>query len=115
GHDFQVIYSDTPGIIDPQYPLHKSMMRFVNASLEDADVILYVTDIYEKFENDDIISKIKRANVPVIMLLNKIDQAKGSQALDKMTYWKEHIQVQEMIPISALEGIGITEVFESIL
>src|SRR5690606_15790016 len=68
-----------------------------------------------KFENDDIISKIKRSNVPVIMLLNKIDQAKGSQVLDKTTYWKEHIEMQEIIPISALEGIGITEVFDSIL
>lgn len=115
GHDFQIVYSDTPGIIDPQYALHKSMMRFVNASLEDADVILYVTDIYEKFEDDEIIAKINRANVPVIMLLNKIDQAKGSQVIDKINYWKEHIEVKEILPISALENIGITEVFESIV
>lgn len=115
GHDFQIIYSDTPGIIEPQYALQKSMMRFVNASLEDADVILFVTDIYEKFENDEIFSKINRANVPVVMLLNKIDQAKGSQVQDKISHWQEHIDVKEIVPISALEGIGITDVFEKII
>lgn len=115
GHDFQIIYSDTPGIIEPQYALQKSMMRFVNASLEDADVILFVTDIYEKFENDEIFNKINRANVPVVMLLNKIDQAKGSQVQDKIAHWKEHIDVKEIVPISALEGLGITDVFEKII
>lgn len=115
GEDFQIVYSDTPGIIAPQYELHHSMMRFVNASLEDADVILFVTDIYEKFEENEVISRLKKAKVPVIMLLNKIDQAKGSQVEDKIAYWKEFIDVKEIIPISALENIGITTVFESII
>lgn len=115
GEDFQIVYSDTPGIIAPQYELHKSMMRFVNASLEDADVILFVTDIYEKFEEHEMIDKLKKANVPIIMLLNKIDRAKGSQVVDKIAYWKEFIDVQEIIPISALENLGITDVFESII
>src|ERR1700758_4856237 len=60
GEDFQIVYSDTPGIIEPKYELHKSMMRFVNVSLEDADIILFVTDIYEKFDEDDVLKKLKR-------------------------------------------------------
>lgn len=115
GEDFQIVYSDTPGIIAPQYELHRSMMRFVNASLEDADVILFVTDIYEKFEEDEVIEKLKKAEVPTIMLLNKIDQAKGSQVVDKIAYWRENIDVKEIIPISALENLGIEDVFESII
>lgn len=115
GNDFQIIYSDTPGILAPQYELHKSMMRFVNTSLEDADVILFVTDIYEKFEDDEVIQKINRANVPIIFLMNKIDQAKGSQVHDKLAYWKEHINVKEMLAISALEKLGIDEVFNAIM
>ena len=60
GEKFQIVYSDTPGIIQPQYALHKSMMRFVNSSLEDADIILFVTDIFEKYDEEDVLQKSKR-------------------------------------------------------
>lgn len=115
GHDFQIVYSDTPGILQPRYELQKAMMRSVNTSLEDADVVLFVTDIYEKFEDDEIIQRISKANVPLIFLMNKIDQAKGSQVTDKLAYWNEHIEVKEMIPISALEKLGIDHVFSAIM
>jgi GTPase len=115
GEDFQIVYSDTPGIIKPEYELHKSMMRFVNASLEDADVILLMVDLFEKFEEEDeIMTKLNRVDVPVILLLNKIDLAKGSQAQDKLEYWKQHIKAEKYILVSALEGLNIREVFESI-
>lgn len=114
GENFQVIYSDTPGIIKPEYELHQSMMKFVNYSLEDADVVLIVADIYEKFDAE-FEASLKRIKVPSIFILNKIDQAKGSQAEDKMNYWKEHIKADEYIMVSALEGLNIDQVFQSII
>jgi GTP-binding protein Era len=115
GDDFQVVYSDTPGILNPQYALHKSMMRFVSSSLEDADLILFVTDLYEKYEEDDMIKKLQATDIPIILIMNKIDLAKGSQALDKLTYWKEIIKTKESIMISALTGDGVAELFQTIL
>jgi GTP-binding protein Era len=114
GADFQIVYSDTPGILKPEYALHKSMMKFVSSSLSDADVVLFVTDIYETFdaEFEEILKKI---NVPFIFILNKIDQAKGTQAEDKMAYWKEHVKADVFLSISALEGQNIDKVFEAIL
>jgi GTP-binding protein Era len=115
GDDFQVVYSDTPGILNPQYELHRSMMKFVSSSLEDADLILFVTDLYEKYEDDAMIQRLQAADIPIILVLNKIDLAKGSQALDKMTYWKEIIKTEHTIMISALNGEGIAELFPMIL
>ena len=114
GDDFQIVYSDTPGILNPQYELHKSMMRFVNSSLEDADLILFVTDLYEKYENDEMIDRLKDAGIPIIMVMNKIDLSKDSQAPDKLKYWEEIINPDHSILISALMGEGITELFKLI-
>lgn len=115
GDDFQVVYSDTPGILKPEYELHQSMMRFVSVALEDADIILFVTDLYEKYQEEEHIQRLKDSEVPVILVMNKIDLAKGSQAEDKMAYWQEILQPEESILVSALEGLNITEVFEAIL
>ena len=115
GDDFQIVYSDTPGILNPQYELHKSMMKFVSSSLEDADVLLFVTDLYEKYENDAMIRRLQKTDIPIILVLNKIDLAKGSQALDKMTYWREIIKTDHTILISALNGDGVSELFQMIL
>lgn len=116
GQEFQIVYSDTPGILKPEYALHQSMMRFVDTALEDADVILFVTDLYEKQEEEDAsLQKLARTEVPVILVLNKIDLAKGTQMQDKLHYWKEIIQPQEAIPVSALESINVGEVFQAIL
>ncbi len=115
GDDFQIVYSDTPGILIPQYELHKSMMKFVSSSLQDADIILFVTDLYEKYENDRMIQRLQNVDIPIILVLNKIDLAKGSQALDKMTYWKTIIKTDHTILISALNGDGISELFQMIL
>lgn len=116
GQDFQIVYSDTPGTLVPQYELQQSMMRFVNASMEDADIILFVTDLYEKYDEDDpIFDKINKSQVPVLFLLNKVDQAKGSQADDKMVYWQSLVKAKKYMQISALEGLNIPEVFAEIL
>ncbi len=115
GEEFQIIYSDTPGILDPQYELHKSMMRFVNSSLEDADVILFVTDLYEKYENDEIVNRVKNAGIPIILVMNKSDLAKGSQAQDKLEYWKEILNPVKSTVVSALNGEGVPELFDDVL
>ncbi|MDZ7605453.1 MAG: GTPase Era [Cyclobacteriaceae bacterium] len=115
GEEFQIIYSDTPGILDPQYELHKSMMRFVNSSLEDADVILFVTDLYEKYENDEMVNRVKNAGIPIILVMNKSDLAKGSQALDKLEYWKEILNPAKSTVVSALNGQGVPELFNDVL
>ncbi|MBO0932714.1 GTP-binding protein [Fibrella aquatilis] len=93
GQPFQLVYSDTPGIIQPKYKLHESMMSFVRGSLEDADVILFVTDIFEQHDEDDVIKRLKYANVPIILLINKIDQASPEQVEEKIRYWEEHFSV----------------------
>ena len=115
GDDFQIVYSDTPGMVKPQYELHQAMMRFVDTALEDADVILFVTDLYEKYEDDEHVQKLMRSEVPVILVMNKIDLAKGSQALDKMTYWQEIVKPQESIMVSALEELNVAAVLTAIL
>jgi GTP-binding protein Era len=103
GTDFQLVYSDTPGIIKPVYELHKSMMHFVHGSLEDADVILFVTDIFEKHDEDDVIEKLQHANIPILLIINKIDLATPEQIEEKINYWKENFKALEIIPISALQ------------
>jgi len=114
GENFQIVYSDTPGIINPEYELHQSMMKFVNYSLEDADLVLVVADIYEKID-EAFERSLKKINVPKLFILNKIDQAKGSQAADKLNYWKELIEADDYISISALEGHNIDGVFDKII
>ena len=114
GEDFQIIYSDTPGILKPQYALHNSMMSFVRTSVEDADILLVVVELGEKYD-EELFDVIKKTEGKVIFILNKIDQGKGSQVEDKMNYWKEHVKADHFIPISALEGINIDTLFNTIL
>ena len=113
GQEFQLVYSDTPGIIKPLYKLHESMMSFVRGSIEDADVVLFVTDIFEQHDENDVIERLKNSDVPVLLLINKIDQATQEQVNEKIAYWEENFNAQEIIPISALNGFNITQVFES--
>ncbi len=115
GENFQIIYSDTPGILNPKYELHQSMMNFVSSSLEDADLILFVTDLYEKFEDESYIKKVSQSKTPKILIMNKIDLAKGSQAEDKLAYWEPIINPAETISVSALNGINISSLFDKIL
>lgn len=115
GDDFQIVYSDTPGIIKPQYALHESMMGFVRTSLEDADIILFVTDIYEKHDEDDVIKRLQHAKVPILLLINKIDQATEKEVNEKVAYWQEHMNPTEILPISALHNFGLDHLFQRLL
>jgi GTP-binding protein Era len=116
GVDFQMVYSDTPGIIKPMYELHKSMMSSVNGSLEDADVILFVTDIFEQHDEEVIIQKLQRIDhIPVFVLINKIDLATEEQVKEKMAYWQERFPKQEVLAISALKEANTGYVFERLI
>ncbi len=115
GEEFQLIYSDTPGIIVPRYKLHESMMSFVRGSLEDADVILFVTDIYEQHDEDDVIQRLQKTDVPVILLINKIDLATHEEVEAKIAHWQEHFQAAQIIPISALNAFNIDKLFNGII
>jgi len=116
GEDFQIIYSDTPGILKPNYKLQESMMKFVSTALVDADIILYVTDVVEDFEkNIEYIDKIRQNDIPILVLLNKIDLSNQEEVEKKMTRWRELLPNAEVFPISATENFNIDVVFNRIL
>jgi GTP-binding protein Era len=116
GEDFQVILSDTPGIIKPAYELQDSMMKFVKSAFEDADILIYMVEIGEKALKDtSFLEKLKDSKIPVLLLLNKID-ASDQQTLEEQTqYWQEQLPSAEIHPISALRNFNVREVFERIL
>ena len=116
GDDFQVILSDTPGIIKPAYEMQKSMMDFVKSAFEDADVLLYMVEIGEKeLKDEDFFKKIIHAKIPVLLLLNKIDKSNQEQLEEQIALWKEKVPNAEIYPISALENFNVKEVFARIL
>ncbi len=115
GQEFQLVYSDTPGIIKPMYELHNSMMEFVHGSLEDADVVLFVTDIFEKYDEEDVIAKLGRNDAPVLLIINKIDLASEEQIQEKTEHWKSILNPREILTISALNGEGVEKVLETVI
>lgn len=115
GDDFQIVYTDTPGIVNPHYKLHESMMGFVNTALQDADLFLLVTEIGETFKNQEVLRTIVESDVPVILVINKIDLSNQQAILDKIAYWKNQIPRAVVIPCSATEHFNIDSIFESIM
>jgi GTPase len=116
GEDFQIVYSDTPGILKPNYKLQESMMKFVDSALVDADVILFVTDVVEKADkNPDYIEKVRKSNMPVIVLINKIDLSNQEEVTKMFDYWTEIFPGANVYPISALEKFNIEPIFDRIL
>ncbi|MFV8225064.1 GTPase Era [Christiangramia aquimixticola] len=116
GEDFQMILSDTPGIIKPAYELQASMMDFVKSAFEDADVLIYIVEIGEQGLKDEaFFNKIENSPVPVLLLLNKIDKSNQEQLEEQVKYWSERVPTAEIHPISALEGFNVSEVFNRII
>ncbi len=116
GDDFQIVYSDTPGVLKPNYKLQESMMKFVGTALVDADIILYVTDIYETIDkNIEFLNKIKETSVPVLLLINKIDLSDQEKVNELSQKWQELLPQSEVILISALKKFNIDYVFEKII
>ncbi|HEY5688731.1 MAG TPA: GTPase Era [Yeosuana sp.] len=116
GDDFQVVLSDTPGIIKPAYELQESMMGFVKSAFEDADVLLYMVEIGEQELKDEaFFNKITSSKIPVLLLLNKIDKSNQEQLETQVQLWSEKVPNAEIFPISALEGFNVKEVFNRII
>jgi GTPase len=114
--DYQIIFSDTPGIIDPKYKLHEKMMQAVKGSLEDADVALLMADAREGVEESHEIFQKLRLKAPVIVVLNKIDQVKDVEELEKLkTFFAEQTYCKEVVMISALKNTGVPELLQTIL
>ena len=115
GEDFQIIYSDTPGILKPHYKLHKNMMRFVDSAFEDADLILYVLDIRDDEEDEDTLVRLRSLKIPVITIINKIDLADEARINALVAKVTELLPGSQVIPASALTGVNISEIFDKIL
>ena len=116
GEDFQMILSDTPGIIKPAYELQSSMMGFVKSAFEDADVLIYMVEIGEKALKDEgFFEKIKNSKIPVLLLLNKIDISEQGVLEEQVQYWQAQLPEAEIHPISALQNFNVKEVFHRIM
>jgi GTP-binding protein Era len=116
GEDFQIVYSDTPGILKPVYKLQESMLKSVDTALTDADILLYVTDVVEEIDkNKAYLDKIVNSDVPVIILVNKIDLTDQPRLIQLVERWKELIPRAEIMPISALKKFNLDYVFKRIL
>jgi GTP-binding protein Era len=116
GDNFQIVFSDTPGIIKPAYELQSSMMDFVKTALDDADVLIYMVEIGEKdLKDESFFNKIIHSKIPVLLLLNKIDKSNQEQLDAQIEMWKEKVPNAEIFPISALENFNILNVFNRIL
>ena len=114
--EYQIVYSDTPGVLDPAYKLQEGMMKFVKTALQDADVLLLVTDIYEDcIAHASTLEKIANMDVPVIVLINKIDLGDQDKAVERMKYWKEQIPRAQIAAISALHNFNIDCILEMIV
>mgnify|MGYP005847947297 FL=1 len=116
GDHFQMVFSDTPGILKPAYELQNSMMDFVKSAFQDADILLYLVELGEKaLKDEDFFKKLQHAEIPVLLLLNKIDKGNEELLLEQQKHWQEQLPNAEIFAISALENFGVNEVFSRIL
>ncbi|MFY9241672.1 MAG: GTPase Era [Polaribacter sp.] len=113
--NYQVVFSDTPGIIVPAYELQSSMMDFVKSAFEDADILIYMVEVGEKeLKNEAFFNRIIHSEIPIILLLNKIDKSTQDEVEEKIKYWKTKVPNADVFVISALEGFNVSSVFEKI-
>ncbi|MEJ2595124.1 MAG: GTPase Era [bacterium] len=116
GEDFQIVYSDTPGIVrSPAYKMHELMNKYIDTALIDADIILLMTEPGIKFQEEAILQRLKEGSVPVIVLINKIDLSNQTAIEEEISYWYKLLPDAEVIPVSALERFNINKVFDLIL
>ncbi len=116
GEDWQIVYSDTPGILKPKYRLQESMMNFVETAIGDADTILYVTDTVEQPDkNDEWVEKLQRLECPVILVINKIDISTQEKVVELMRWWQEKLPKATIFPASAQEKFNLDSIFEAIV
>ncbi len=114
-HEMQIVFSDTPGVLKPNYKLQESMLHFSQSALQDADVLLYVTDMVETPDkNKDFLNKVSQMTCPIIVLINKIDLSDQQTLGDKVQEWHEALPKAEVMPISALHRFGVDQVLARI-
>lgn len=115
--DYQIVFSDTPGVLSPKYKLQKSMLDFSEGALTDADILLYVTDVVEDPEkNAEFLAKVAKEKVPVLLVINKIDLLKGQDDLvEIVTRWKDRLPNAEIFPTSAKEHFNVTNLMARIV
>ena len=112
----QIVFSDTPGVLKPNYKLQEAMLRFSRSALRDADVLLYVTDMVESPEkNSDFIAEVRKLDVPILVLINKIDLSNQEALIKKVEQWHEIIPEAEILPISALAKFNVDAVMRRIM
>ena len=116
GEDWQIVFSDTPGILKPTYALQQSMLDFVDVAIGDADIILYVTDVVEKKDkNEEYIEKLQKLECPVLIILNKIDLSDQATVLKLMQEWQELVPKAEIFPVSAKEKFNLEGILETLI
>ena len=116
GEDYQMVFSDTPGVVNAAYKLHNAMMSYVESTFKDADVMLFITDIYESEMNHvETLSRIQKLTIPVLVIINKVDLAEQSQVETRMKFWKEKLPNAEIIPVSALHGFNREWVWDRLM
>jgi GTP-binding protein Era len=113
--EYQIVFSDTPGIIEPKYKLQGSMMKFVNESLQDADLVMFVTDFNEKNEEPELIERLKVIQAPLICIINKIDESDNDGVMKKIEFWRSQVDFKEVVPISASNKFNIDMLLKSVL
>jgi GTP-binding protein Era len=113
--DSQIVFSDTPGVIKPVYGMQESMMSFVNGSLVDADIILFVTDINEKYDENDVLEKLAKTTSPIAVVINKIDKSNEDLVKEKILYWEEKLKPQAIFAVSALHDHNVPAVMQFIM
>lgn len=113
--DYQIVFSDTPGIIKPHYALHESMMHSVEGSIVDADLILLVTDIYEEYDEQDVLKKLEGSLAPLCILVNKIDQSSEEEVKKKIEYWQQKLNPKSIFAISALHKHNVQAVMDFVI
>jgi GTP-binding protein Era len=116
GEDYQIVFSDTPGIIKPLYKLQEKMMQFVITAFTDADLFLLITDVFEDIQlEESYLAKLQKTDTPILLLINKIDVATQQQLEEKLLAWKEKLPQAEIIAISALEKFNIDKIMSRII
>lgn len=115
GDDFQMIYTDTPGIVNPANKLHEQMIGFIGTALQDADLFLLVTEVGESFKNRHVLQRVIDSDVPVILVINKIDLSNQATIQERIAYWQVQIPRAIVIPCSATEGFNVGKIFDTVL
>ena len=114
--DYQIVFSDTPGVLQPHYKLQESMLKFSKAALADADVLLYITDMVETYDkNNEFLTLVKESKAPILLVINKIDLAKQDELDQKFDFWKNELPQAEIFPVSAQHGFNVQNLMNRIV